>query len=234
MSDKAVITEGIIMKTKRHFAVVSLSVAVACVSFVFWSCTGPKLDETVQQAYELRMNGKADEAKAVLEQAIAEDSTNADALYELARAELHIGLGNLGELRGSLEDIHQTIEKAVENDPDNVAYSFYKGYVCLFRAYASATSEQPDVKERVEEVISAYESVLSLKPDYYEAMLYLVEVLGIPEDMRLITLVNIGKRSKEINPILSEPMKLGEKQRPPRKELEDFVYINDHSNKLKK
>jgi len=51
-------------------------------------------------------------------------------------------------------------------------------------------------------------------------------ILGIPENMRLITLVNIGKKSDEINPNLSENMKLGEKQRPPRKNLAEFTYIN--------
>jgi tetratricopeptide (TPR) repeat protein len=32
-------------------------------------------------------------------------------------------------------------------------------------------------------VVSAYEAVLSLKPDYHEAALYMVEILGAPEDM---------------------------------------------------
>lgn len=59
------------------------------------------------------------------------------------------------------------------------------------------------------------------------------KVLGIPEEMSLITLVNIGKHSKEINPVLSEPMKLGEKQRPPRKKLEKFVFLNFYDNNLK-
>ncbi|MFX1314022.1 MAG: nitroreductase family protein [Promethearchaeota archaeon] len=58
------------------------------------------------------------------------------------------------------------------------------------------------------------------------------EILEIPDEMRLITLMVIGKRSKEINPVLSESMKLGEKQRPPRKELEDFVFINSYTNKF--
>ena len=49
--------------------------------------------------------------------------------------------------------------------------------------------------------------------------------------MRLITLVIIGKHSNEINPVLSDAMKLGEKQRPPRKQLEDFVFINRYENK---
>lgn len=58
------------------------------------------------------------------------------------------------------------------------------------------------------------------------------KILGIPEDMRLITLVNVGKKSDEINPILSENMKLGEKQRPPRKNLQEFVFINEYGVNL--
>jgi hypothetical protein len=86
-------------------------------SFVFCSCTGQKLDKTVQQAYELRMNGQADSAKVLLEQVIAEDSTNAAALYELARTEHHIGLGNIPELLGGLEDIQQTIAGCLKSPP---------------------------------------------------------------------------------------------------------------------
>ncbi len=59
------------------------------------------------------------------------------------------------------------------------------------------------------------------------------EILEIPEEMRLITFINIGKHSSEINPVLSEPMKLGEKQRPPRKSLSEFVYLNKYGNNAK-
>lgn len=52
------------------------------------------------------------------------------------------------------------------------------------------------------------------------------KILEIPDDMRLITLIIVGKHSKTINPVLSEKMKLGEKQRPPRKELDKFVFRN--------
>jgi len=55
------------------------------------------------------------------------------------------------------------------------------------------------------------------------------QILKIPDDMRLITLVIVGKHSKTINPVLSEKMKLGEKQRPPRKELDNFVFINSYN-----
>jgi nitroreductase len=57
-------------------------------------------------------------------------------------------------------------------------------------------------------------------------------ILGIPENMRLITLVNIGKKSDEVNPNLSENMKLGEKQRPPRKNLAEFTYINKYGESI--
>ncbi|MFX1494824.1 MAG: nitroreductase family protein [Promethearchaeota archaeon] len=55
------------------------------------------------------------------------------------------------------------------------------------------------------------------------------KILKIPDEMRLITLVIIGKHSKTINPVLSENMKLGEKQRPPRKDLGKFVFRNSYN-----
>ncbi|KKM75619.1 hypothetical protein LCGC14_1388420 [marine sediment metagenome] len=58
------------------------------------------------------------------------------------------------------------------------------------------------------------------------------EILGIPTEMRLITLVIIGKHSSEVNPVLSEDMKMGEKQRPPRKSLADFIFMNRYENKF--
>ncbi|MHA1350229.1 MAG: nitroreductase family protein, partial [Promethearchaeota archaeon] len=54
------------------------------------------------------------------------------------------------------------------------------------------------------------------------------EILGIPNAMRLITLIIVGKHSKEVNPVLSESMRLGEKQRPPRKAIDEFIYIDKY------
>jgi nitroreductase len=58
------------------------------------------------------------------------------------------------------------------------------------------------------------------------------EILNIPKELRLITFINIGKHSSEVNPVLSENMKLGEKQRPPRKPLSKLIYINEYGNKF--
>lgn len=52
------------------------------------------------------------------------------------------------------------------------------------------------------------------------------EILNIPKELRLITLIVIGKHSEINNPVLSDSMKLGEIQRPPRKSIDEFIYIN--------
>jgi hypothetical protein len=52
------------------------------------------------------------------------------------------------------------------------------------------------------------------------------EILGIPKDKRLITLIVVGKHSENINPVLSDLMKLAENQRPPRKPIDEIIHIN--------
>ncbi len=168
--------------SKERFLLISLCAAV--VSLGFWSCVRQELDKTVQQAYELRMDGKADSAKALLEQAISEDSTNAIAHYELARTKYHMALGNPRELPGRMEEARQSIEKAMGQDPDNVIYAFFAGNVSFMQAYMSLMRNQPDAKEKVVKACSVFESALKLKPDYHEAMLHLVEIYGLaPEDV---------------------------------------------------
>ncbi|MFX1236173.1 MAG: nitroreductase family protein [Promethearchaeota archaeon] len=52
------------------------------------------------------------------------------------------------------------------------------------------------------------------------------KALSLPNEMRLISLIIVGKRSKEINPELSDFMKLGEENRPPRIPLNEFAFSN--------
>jgi nitroreductase len=53
-------------------------------------------------------------------------------------------------------------------------------------------------------------------------------ILGIPEEMRLITLIIIGKHSKELNNLLLDKQKSIENQRPERKKLDEFISINTY------
>lgn len=54
-------------------------------------------------------------------------------------------------------------------------------------------------------------------------------ILNIPEDMRVITLVVVGKHSDKIGPLLNEKQAEIEKKRPERLPLEKFVYHNIYS-----
>jgi nitroreductase len=51
------------------------------------------------------------------------------------------------------------------------------------------------------------------------------DLLGIPKEMTVITLVNIGKHSATIGSLLTEKQAQDEKTRPPRKPLEEIMSI---------
>jgi nitroreductase len=57
------------------------------------------------------------------------------------------------------------------------------------------------------------------------------EVLGIPDEMNVITLVMVGKHSATISPVLSEKQVADEKERPARFPLEKFVYHNRYEQR---
>jgi nitroreductase len=52
------------------------------------------------------------------------------------------------------------------------------------------------------------------------------EILGIPDDIDVISLVIVGKHSDDIDPVLSEKQRKEEIERPKRKSIDEFVYIN--------
>lgn len=52
------------------------------------------------------------------------------------------------------------------------------------------------------------------------------EILRIPEEVKVITLINVGKKSDAISDVLSEKQIESERNRPKRKSLEEFVYRN--------
>ncbi|MAF94864.1 MAG: nitroreductase [Rhodospirillaceae bacterium] len=54
------------------------------------------------------------------------------------------------------------------------------------------------------------------------------KILGIPEKMRLITLVIVGRHSEELKPALSEQQKVIEQKRPERKSIEEIAFLNTY------
>ena len=59
------------------------------------------------------------------------------------------------------------------------------------------------------------------------------EVLGIPEEYKVITLIIVGKHSEKISPVLSEKQVEGEKERPERLPVEEFAHFNKWGHFLK-
>jgi nitroreductase len=54
------------------------------------------------------------------------------------------------------------------------------------------------------------------------------EILSLPPDMEVITLVIVGKHADAISPALSEKQIAGEKKRPERISLSEFVFRNKY------
>jgi len=162
---------------KQTFLLILSMMVLSAISFA-----GNKPDKEVQKAFELRMNGKVDDAKALLEDILAKDSTNAMAHYEMARLKSYMFVGG-GRIK--IDDILTSINKAVTYDPKNVTFEYYKAIATFLNAFmALETGQQEAVKGRVAETCIQFEKVLSMKPDFSEAMLYLVEIYGqLPKDM---------------------------------------------------
>lgn len=145
------------------------------------SYAGKKPDKEVQKAFQMRMNGKVDQAKSVLDSILTIDSSNAMACFELARLE-HYKLTGGGGM--DLEKILQPIRKAVALEPNNVSYVYYNAISSFLSAYLAMETGQGEVKGHVAETVSQFEQVIALKLDYGEAMMYLVEIYGLlPPDM---------------------------------------------------
>jgi tetratricopeptide (TPR) repeat protein len=167
----------------RNFLIGIFSVTALCLGLSF--CGGESTpQDTAEAAFELRMSGKTDEAKALLENIISKNPQDAAAHYELARTLFHIGLGKGREIFDYIDKAKNSIDKAVENDPGNVIYRYFAGRIGFIQAYISLQRDESSAAENVGKLSELYESVLEIKPDYHEARLFLVEIHGsLPENM---------------------------------------------------
>jgi nitroreductase len=59
------------------------------------------------------------------------------------------------------------------------------------------------------------------------------EILDIPEEAKVITLIIAGRHSNTINPILNEKQIESEKIRPSRKSTDNFVFLNSYKQPMK-
>jgi tetratricopeptide (TPR) repeat protein len=141
-------------------------------------CQHKKTDNEVIQAYELRMKGKYDEAKAMLEKILQQDSTNALANFEMYRL---MDAYNTMNVDTSL----YFCNKALRLDPQNSLYAFSKANLVLLKAFiAMQQGNNQQIKPLAEEACEAFQNVLDIKPGCKESMLYLIDIYGsLPEEM---------------------------------------------------
>ena len=167
----------------NNFVIAVFTIAALFLGFL--SCGGGSAPEsTAQKAFELRMSGKADEARTLLQEIISKNPQDAAAHYELARTLFHMGLGKGQEIFQYITQAENSINKAVENDPDNVIYRFFAARIGFMQAYASLQGDEAAARESIGRLSGLCESILELKPDYNEARLFLVEINGaLPEDL---------------------------------------------------
>jgi len=55
------------------------------------------------------------------------------------------------------------------------------------------------------------------------------KVLGVPEDMEIVVLIGVGKKTEKIHDDFSESQKKNEMERPARKSLAKFLFFNQFS-----
>jgi len=130
----------------------------------------------VMKAYDLRMQGKVDQARALLDSILVKDSTNAMAWYERSRLKWYLFTGG-GTV--TIDEILADVDKATLYDPENVIYAYEKAMYNFLSAYMAMHKDQDKVKEKIALTCDQYQRVLKLKPDYPEPMLYLVEIYGM-------------------------------------------------------
>lgn len=147
------------------------------------SCSGPESSrqKDVMKAYDLRMQGKADQALALLDSILDRDSTNAMAWYERSRVKKYMftGGGNV-----TIDEILESVEKATMNDSMNVIYAYEKAMDLFLNAYMYMHKGGDSVTDAVRKSVRQFEQVLLLDPGYNEARMYLVEIYGqLPKEM---------------------------------------------------
>jgi tetratricopeptide (TPR) repeat protein len=138
----------------------------------------------VMQAYQLRMNGKADKAEEMLRTYLAKDTTDALAYFELSRTRQQL-LGGLDRMftENELKEVMDLSAKAVRLDPKNEVFAFYYAICSLLDGFVSMMTGQ-DAKDKVTRTCGLFQNVLEINPGCYPAKLYLMDLYGLlPPEM---------------------------------------------------
>jgi len=142
------------------------------------SCSFPEQEnrKDVLQAYNLRMEGKSDQALALLDSLLQKDSTNALAHFERSRILSYMLLGGGNT---SVDDIVGALQKAVVYDPGNAVYAYDLATASFLNAYIALSQGKDDAPSLVGKACDNFKNVLKISPVAPEAILQLVEIYGL-------------------------------------------------------
>ena len=143
--------------------------------------SGQFKEESVQAAYDQRMNGEIWYARAMLNKLNDQGQKDGFAHYEIARLKMAQMQGGVNI---QMNEIINSARQAVKSDSGNIAFAFLEASTRFSKAYMSIMKEAESAKMNVDEAVTCFERVLELKPDYHEARMQLVEIYhALPEDM---------------------------------------------------
>jgi tetratricopeptide (TPR) repeat protein len=139
--------------------------------------------ESVQAAYELRMDGEIHYAAAMLEKLIQLQKTEGGlAHYEMSRLREHQHVGG-ADWAGPDMIIGQS-QWAVSEDPGNLLFVWNDANARFGKAYLSMMTGQESAGDDIRDAVEKLEKVLEMDPDFHEVRVRLIEIYAqMPEDM---------------------------------------------------
>ena len=134
-------------------------------------CAGQKAEEAsvAQKAFQLRIEGKSQQAKEVLSKYLKQDPNDAVAQFEYSRTLCYLFEIELAEKHAAL---------AVKLDEDNPRYHYWQGMCGTFLYIDQAHHKGNLDSSIIKRSIAAFEKAIELKPDYHEARYLLVNLFN--------------------------------------------------------
>jgi tetratricopeptide (TPR) repeat protein len=123
-----------------------------------------------RRAFDLRMNGRSDDAEALLREALAGTPEDATAWFELARTEFY---------HFRFDDAAEAIARAIELAPDNARFHYVSGMIAVTNAVSMAHSAETrdGVEPEMGRSLAAFARAVEIDPAFHEARLQLVNML---------------------------------------------------------
>ncbi len=151
----------------------------------YYGCeTMKELENPVQEAYALRMDGHADSAVVILEELIESEPNNATALYEMARTTMHIGFGNPDNVIAALETAQEYMDRALLQEARNPIFLYFKGNLEGLALYISLEMGQGGNPSALQKLETTYSKLYEVEPSCLSPSLGMLEIYaGLPVEM---------------------------------------------------